>query len=210
MDGVGGRGTNAVEMRNEPSTNGGVSKVSFHHTEFALGAIFPFIKLNLLAFYRLEFALVRLISVDISNNTGILEIDDGIVDEKSGSGGGMKDVEIMIFDPRAIEIGSGMCTCVEGNGELRVATLASSYEVSINSNLPEGDVACHFILPVLIEEDKWVLPCITAVVLTPPTSWMVQIIKLVCVLGNVGDRTRCGGEGNGGVILSEPDWFVVF
>jgi len=90
VDGISGGGADTIEMRNESGTNGSASKVSFHHTEFALGAVFPFIEFNSLVLYRLEFALMCSISIDISNNTGILEIDDGIVDEESGSGGRME------------------------------------------------------------------------------------------------------------------------
>jgi len=208
VDGVGGRGANAVKMRNEPGTNGGVSKVSFYHTEFALGAIFPFVKLDLLALYRLEFALMHSISINVSDNTRILEINDGIVDEESGSGGGMKNVEVVIFDPRSIEIGGGMCTCVEGNRKLGVTPFASSYKMSIDPNLPEGDIACHLVLSILVEEDEWVLPRVTAVILAPPISWVVQVVKLLSELRNVGDGARRGGEGDGRVVLSKPNWFV--
>jgi len=154
VDSISGRGTDAIEVRNESGANSSISKVSFYHTKLALGAVFPSIKFNLLALYRLEFALMCLISIDISDNTGILEIDNGVVDEESGGGRRVEDVEVVIFNPRAIEIGSRMCACVKGNGELRIAMLVSSYKVSIDSNLPEGDVACHLILPVLIEENK--------------------------------------------------------
>jgi len=209
VDGISRRGAETIKMRNESGANSSVSKVSFHHTEFALGAVFPLIKLNSLALYRLEFTLMCLISINVSNNTRILEIDNGIVDEESGSGGRVENVKVVIFDPGAIEIGSRVCTCMEGNGKLRVATLVSPYKVSIDPSLPEGDVVCHLVLPILIEEDKRVLPRITAVILAPSNSWMVRVIKLLGKLRNVGDGTGCGGEGDGRVVLSEPNWFIV-
>jgi len=195
-------------MGDESGADSSISKVSFHHTEFSLGAVFPFVKLNSLALYRLEFTLMRPIPVNISDNTGILEINDGVVDEESGSGEGVENIEVVIFDPRAIEIGSRVCMCMEGNGKLRTATLASSYKVSVDPSLREGDIVCHLVLPVLIEKDKQVLPHITTVVLAPSSSWMVQVIKLLGKLRNVGDGTRRGGEGDGRVVLSEPNWFV--
>jgi len=167
VDGVSGRGTDTVKVGNESGANSSVSKMSFHHAELALGTIFPLVKLNSLAFYRLEFTLMRLIPINISNNTGILEIDDGVVDEELGSGGGMENVEVIVFDPRAIEVRGGVCTCMEGDRKLGVTPFASSYKVSVNPNLPISNVARHLILPVLVEEDKWVLLCITAVILTP-------------------------------------------
>ena len=209
MNGISRRRADAIEMRNESGVNSSVSKVSFHHVEFALGTFFPPIELNLLALYRLEFALMCSISINVSNNAGILEINNGVVDEESGSGGRVENVEVVIFDPGVIEIGSRMCTCMEGNGKLRVATLASPYKMSIDPNLPEGDVACHLVLPVLIEENERVLLRVTAVILAPSISWMVRVVKLLSKLRDVGDGARHGGEGDGRVVLSEPNWFVV-
>ena len=209
MNGISGRGTDTIEVRNESGANCSVGEVLFHHAEFALGAVFPSIKFNLLVLYCLEFALISSISIDVSNNTGILEIDDGIVDEESGSGGRVENVEVIIFDPRMIEIWGGMCLCMEGDRELRVAVLASPYKVSIDPNLPEGDVTCYLVLPVLIEEDKRVLPRITAVILAPSGSWMVWVIELMSELRDIGNGARCGGEGDGRVVLSEPNWFVI-
>ena len=104
-----------IEMGSEPGADRSVSKVPFHHTEFALGAVLPSVKLNSLALYCLEFALMCSIPVNVSDNTRILEINDGVVDEESGSGGRVENIEVIIFDPRAIEIGGRVCTCVEGN-----------------------------------------------------------------------------------------------
>jgi len=99
--------------------------------------------------------------------------------------------------------------CMEGDGEFRVTMLMSSYKVSIDPDLSESDIACHLILPILVEEDKRVLPCITAVVLTPSNSGVVWIIKLLSKLRDVGNGARRGGEGDGRVVLSEPHWFVI-
>jgi len=191
MNGISGRGADTVKMGDESGVDGGIGKVSFHHAELCLSDIFPLIKLDLLALYRLEFTLICSISVNVSDNTGILEINDGIVDKESGGGGGMEDIEVVVFDPGTIEVGSGMCTGVEGNGELGIAMFASSYKVSVDPNLSKGDIARHLVLPVLIEEDEWILPRITAVVLAPPMSWVVRVVKLFSELRNIGDGTRC-------------------
>jgi len=191
VDGISGGRANAVKVGNKSGANGSVSKVAFHYIEFALGVALPFVELDLLALYRLKLALTCLIPINISNNPRILEIYDGVVDEKAGGGGWMEDIEVIIFDPRMIEIGSGMCSRMKGNGILRIAMLASPYKVSVNANLSEGNITCHLVLTMLIEEDKGVLPCITAVVLTPSVSWMIWIIELLSELGNIGDRARC-------------------
>ena len=208
VDSVSGGRANIIKMGSKLSVDGSVSEVSLHHTEFALGAVLPSIEFNLLALYRLKFALMCSISINVSDNAGILEINNGIVNEESGGGGRVKNIEVVILDPRTIEIGSWMRTHMEGDGVLRVAVLASPYNVSIDTNLPKGDILCHLILSVLIEEDKWVLPCITTVILTPPCSWMVWVIKLLSELRDVGDGAGCGGKGNGGVVLSKSNWFI--
>jgi len=196
-------------MRDKSGVNSSISEVSFHHIEFALGVVFPLVKLDLLALYRLKFTLIHSISINVSDNTRILEINNGVVDEELGSRGGMENIEVVIFDPRAIEIGSRVCACMEGDGKFRVTTFASSYKMSINPGLSEGDVTCHLILPILVEEHKWVLPCITVVVLTPPTSWMVWVVELLSELRDVGNGARSRGEGNGRVVRGKPDWFVI-
>ena len=208
VDGISRRGTDMVKMRNKSGAHSGTSEVSFHHTEFCLSVVFPFVKFNSLTFHCLEFALMHLIPIDISNNARILEIDDSIVDEKSGSGVGMKNVEVIILDPRTIEIGSRVCTCMEGNGKFRVTTLVSPYKVGVDSNLSVSDITCHLVLPVFVEKDKWVLLRITMVVLAPPTSWMVRVVELLGELRNVGNGTRGRGEGDGRVVCGKPNWFV--
>ena len=208
VNSVSGGRVNAVEMGNKSGTNGSISEMLFHHTELALSVAFSPVKLNSLALYRLEFALMCLISINVSDNTRVLEIYDSIVDEKSGSGRRVENVEIVIFDPRAVEVGRGMCTCMKGNGVFGVSPFANPYDVSINPNLSEGDISCNLILTILVEEDQRVLPRITMVILAPPISWMIWVVKLLSELGNVGDGTRCGGEGDSGVIHSKSDRFV--
>ena len=208
VDGISGRGTNTVEVRGESGADSSVGEVSLHHTKLALGTAFSSIKFNSLALYHLEFVLVCLIPIDVSNNTRVLEIYNGIVDEESRGGGGVKDVKVIVFDPRTVKVGGGVCSCVEGNGILGVALLTNSYKVSVHADLSKGDIMCHLILTILVEEDKWVLLRITTVIFAPPVSWMIWIIKLFGELRDVGDRARCGGEGNGRVVLSKPNWFI--
>jgi len=199
---------NAVEVGNESGVNGGISKVVLHHTEFALSAFFPSIELNSLALYCLEFTLMCLIPVNISNNTRVFEVYDGIVDKELRCGRGMEEIKIVVLDPRMTEIGGRICLCVKGNGVFGVSPFANSYNVSVNSGLSEGNISCYFVLPVLIEEDKRVLLYITVVVLTLSSSWMVRIVELLSELGNIGNGARCGREGDCGVIHSKLDGFV--
>ena len=208
VNGISGRRTGAVKMGNKSGAHGGISKVSFHHTELCLSVVFSLVKFDLLAFYRLELVLVCPIPIDISNNTRILEIDDGVVDKESGGRARVKNIEVIIFDPRTIEIGSGMCTCMKGDGNFGITVLAGPYKVSINADLSEGDISCHFVLPVLVEKNKWVLPRITAVVLAPPSSWMVRVIQLFGELGNIGNRAGSGGKRDGGIVCGKPNWFI--
>ena len=63
-------------------------------------------------------------------------------------------------------------------------------------------------MTILIKKDKRVLLHVTAVVLTLSSSWVVWVIKLFSELRNIGDGTRCGGEGDSRVILSKSNWFI--
>jgi len=197
-----------IKVRDKPSADGGIGEVALHHTKLALSIFFPSVELDSLALYCLEFTLMRSISVYVSDNTRVFEIYDGIVDEKSGSGGRMKDIEVIILDPRVIEVGGGMCTYMKGNGVLGVPSLANPYNVSVNSNLSKGDVLRYLVLTILVEKDKGVLLHITAVILTPSSSWMVRVVKLFSKLGNVGNGARGRGKRDSGVIRGKPDWLV--
>ena len=149
------------------------------------------------------------VSVHVSDNTRVFEIDNGVVNEELGGRGWVENIEVVIFDPRAIEIGGGMCLHMKRNGVFRVSLFADSYDVSVNPNLPESNVMCYLILSILIEKDKRVLPHITTVVLAPPDSWVIWVVELLSKLGNVGDGTQGGRERDGGIIRSESDWFIV-
>ena len=176
VDSVSGRGANTIEVGSESSANRGIHEVALHHTKLGLGIVFSLVKLNALVLYCLELTLMRSIPINISDNTGVFKINDGVVDKKSGSGGRMEDVEVVIFDPRSVEVWRGVCTCVKRNGVFRIALLVNSYKVSINPNLSEGDVLCYFVLPILIEEDQRVLSRITAIVLAPSETWVIWVV----------------------------------
>jgi len=208
VNGISRRGTNTIEVRSELSANSSMSEMSLHHTELALSTTLAPIKFNSLVLYRLKFTLMHLIPIDISDNTRVFEVYDGIVNEELGGRGGMENVEVIILDPRVVEIWSGMCLHMKGDGVFGVSLLANPYNVSVNPNLPKGDVLCYLILTILIEEDKRVLLHITAVVLTPPSSWVIWVVKLFNELRDIGDGTRCRREGYGGVVLSKSDWLV--
>jgi len=119
----------------------------------------------------------------------------------------VEDVEVIVLDPRTTKVGGGVCACMKGDGVFRISPFANSYNVSINPNLPEGDISRYFVLPILVEEDQRVLPHITTVILAPPSSWVIGVIKLISELGNVGNRTGCGREGDSGVICSKSNGF---
>jgi len=208
MYGVSRRGANMIEVGNEPSTNGSIGEVSLHHAKFALGIAFSPVKLNSLVLYHLEFTLMRSIPIDVSDNTRVFEIYDGVVDKESRGGGRMENVEVVVFDPRTVEVGRGVCLRMKGNGVLRVPLLADSYKMSVNPDLSESYILCYLVLTVLVKEDKGVLPRITVVILTPPISWVIWVVELLSELGNIGDGARCGEERNGGIICSESDWFI--
>jgi hypothetical protein len=151
---------------------------------------------------------MRLIPIDVSNNTRVFEVYDGVVNEELGGRGGMENIKVVILDPRVVEIWSGMCLRMKGNGIFGVSSFANPYNVSVNPNLPKGDVSRYLVLTILIEKDEGVLPRITAVVLTPSSSWVSRVVKLFSELRDIGDGTRCGREGYGGVVLSKSDWLV--
>ena len=55
-------------------------------------------------------------SVDISNNSWISQVKEGIVDKEATSGGGMEDGELCIFYSSSEEIGDRVGTGMKGDG----------------------------------------------------------------------------------------------
>ena len=102
----------------------------------------------------------------------------------------MENAKPIILDSRTIEIGRWKCLCMKGDGVLRVTLLPNAYKVGIHTNLPECDVASYFILVVLINKNEGVMVGISCIVLTPPFTRVIWVLKLTGKLRYVGNRAR--------------------
>jgi len=75
-----GKGADTSEVGNKASAYSSVGEVAFHNTELGLCISLTVVKLSALMFDCHELVLVCPIPINVSNNTRVLEIYNGIVD----------------------------------------------------------------------------------------------------------------------------------
>ena len=77
-----GRGTSFDKMREEPSADGGMSKVALHCEELALSPILSVVQFDPSVLDVVKLVLVRSIPMHVSNDPRVLEIDEGVVNKE--------------------------------------------------------------------------------------------------------------------------------
>jgi len=147
--------------------------------------------------------------VYISDDPRVFEVDQGIVDKEMTSGRGVKNVEISIFDPDAIEIGRGESSSMKGGGVLAGALVPNTDKVSIFVDTSITDILGSLRLSFLIEEDDGVKVGLSAIVLHPSFTRVVGVLKVAGEWGSKTNRFRRGcGLSDGGLVLSEANRLV--
>jgi len=121
----------------------------------------------------------------------------------------VEDVEVSIFDPSTVEIGRGEGPSVEG-GRVLVGTLATNTDqMSVFVDTPVTDVLSSLCLSFLVEEDDGVEVRLSSIILHPPFTRVVGILKVASKWGGKVNRLRGGsGSGDGRLVLSEADRLI--
>ena len=60
--------------------------------------------------------MLRSEGVNVSDNSWISEVEKGVIDGDTTSGGGMKNCELCVFDSSSEEVCNGVCSGMEGDG----------------------------------------------------------------------------------------------
>jgi len=102
----------------------------------------------------------------------------------------MEDVEVSVFDPSAIEIGREEGPSMKGGRVFMSTLMANANQMSIFINAPVTDILGGFCLPFLIEEDDRVKVRLSPVILHPPFTRVVGILKVASKWGGKADRLR--------------------
>jgi hypothetical protein len=109
-----GGGTALVKVRDKAGIDCGVGEASLGVEKLAFKLLFAVLDGYLLPLATLCLVDVRAVPMDVSDDTRVLEVSKGVINEGAGSVRGMKNVVVRIFRTRTIEIGGGERTCVEG------------------------------------------------------------------------------------------------
>ena len=72
-------------MGNEAGTNGSVSKISFYREELAFEVVSGIVQFHPSSLHVVQLGLVCPIPVYVSNDPGVLEVDQGVVNKKAAS-----------------------------------------------------------------------------------------------------------------------------
>ena len=145
----------------------------------------------------------------ICDNPWVFKVNEGVVNKEMTSGRGMKDVEVSVFDPGAIEVRGGEGPSVERGRVLAIALASHSYKVSVFSNAPVTNVLSCFRLSLFIEEYDGIKVGLGPIVSHPPFARVVRILEIAGEGGGKANGLRRGhGSSNGGLVLREADWLV--
>jgi hypothetical protein len=140
--------------------------------------------------------------MDVSNDTRVFEIGEGIVDEGVSSVGGVEDVVVRVFWTRTIKIGGGKGACMEREGVNNASLIASPHESGLISNRLIGDVLGGLGLAKLVDEDEWVVPKVSRIKLFPSFTRMVSVSEegegMVAQAGNGNGTGSKAAMNNGG------------
>jgi len=197
------------QMREKLGAGGSVSKVALHSKELGLSSIFSVSQFYLSPFHVLQLNLVCLISMHVSNNPRIFEVNEGIVDKDSASRQGVEEPKVSVFDSGTIEVRRGKGSSMKRCGILATTFAVDADKVGIFIDAPVRNVPSGLRLPFLIKEDDGVEMGLSAVVPYPPLTRMVGILKVTSERRRDMDRFgRGSGSGDGRLVLGEADGLV--
>jgi len=99
----------------------------------------------------------------------------------------VKDVEVCVFDPSAMEIRGGEGPSMKGGGILAIPFALYPYKVSIFSNASVGNVLSCFCLSFLVEEDDGIEVRLGAIIPYPSFARVVGILEVTSKEGGKTD-----------------------
>jgi len=121
----------------------------------------------------------------------------------------VEDVEVGVFNSSPVEIRRGKGLSVKGGGVLLIALVTDADKVSVFVDTPVADILGGFCLSFLIKEDDRVEMRLSAIILYPPFSRVVGVLKVASKRGSKANGLRGGsGSGDGRLVLSKADRFV--
>ena len=117
--------------------------------------------------------------MDISNDARVSETLDCFVNNRTGSMGGVENVEIRIFWTRAIVVGGRIGASVKWHGVNMVTLAPSPFKTSLVLMGLVADIGGSFRLPLVIDKDEGVVLRVSSVELLP---YSTRILRTVWVI----------------------------
>ena len=145
----------------------------------------------------------------VSDDPRVFEVDQGVVNKKAASRRGVEDVEVSVFDPKAVEIGGGERSSMERGGVLAVTFASYAYKVSVFVNTPITDIPGGLSESFFVKKDDGVKMRLSPVILYPSLTRVVGVLEVTSQGGCKPNRLRRGGgSGDSGIVLGKADRFV--
>ena len=121
----------------------------------------------------------------------------------------MKDVEVSVFDPRAVEVWRGEGSGVERGGVLTITLSLHSYKMGVLPDAPIADVLSCLCLPFLIKEDDGIEMRLGSIIPYPPFTRVVWVLEVTSEGGGKVNGLRGGcGPSDCRLVLREANWLV--
>ena len=147
--------------------------------------------------------------MDISNDTGVLEGFDGVVNDGARSVRGVEDVEICVLRTRASIVGGGIGTSVKWHGMNGVVLTPSALETCFVLMGFVADVGGSLRLSLLVDKEEGVVLGVRSVKFLPYPSWALKIVWVVNGrVSREGDVARLRGDALGKGDFGRDEWFL--
>ena len=109
-----GRGASAEEVGLEARVNRCVGQVPLTIQHFLFGIVFLTVKVKALSLDIFKLVMLCAEHVDVSYDSGIPKVIEGIINNKAGGAAGIKDGMVSVLDTWMVEVGGRIRACMEG------------------------------------------------------------------------------------------------
>ena len=91
-----------------------MGQVSFTIQHFLVGIALLVVKVKTLSLDVFKLVVLCMEHVDISYDSRVSKVVEGIIDDKMGGAAGMEDGVVSVLDTRTMEVWGGIGTCIKG------------------------------------------------------------------------------------------------
>ena len=123
--------------------------------------------------------MLRSEGMNVSDNSWVSKVEEGVIDGDTTSGRGMKNGELCVLDSSSEEVCNGVCSSVKGDGVEGRILRSSPLKMYSVANVLVPDVPCDFFFVILVDKDERVVLWISRIILDPILTWVVSLVLAV-------------------------------